>query len=83
MSYRHWQELNYLIIYVTARPSMQKQKVVTWLAQHNFPHGAVSFCDGITTDPLRQKANYLKGLVDQVQYASNYKPTSPLPFPQM
>ncbi|XP_063951970.1 protein retinal degeneration B-like [Lytechinus pictus] len=62
---RHWQELNYLIIYVTARPSMQKQKVVSWLAQHNFPHGVVSFCDGITTDPLRQKANYLKGLVDQ------------------
>ncbi|XP_071487163.1 protein retinal degeneration B-like [Diadema antillarum] len=62
---RHWQELNYLIIYVTARPSMQKQKVVSWLAQHNFPHGAVSFCDSITTDPLRQKANYLKGLIEQ------------------
>lgn len=64
---RHWQELNYLIIYVTARPSMQKAKVVKWLAQHNFPHGMVSFCDGISTDPLRQKASYLKGLVDQAK----------------
>ncbi|XP_071850387.1 membrane-associated phosphatidylinositol transfer protein 2-like isoform X2 [Apostichopus japonicus] len=64
---RHWQELNYLIIYVTARPSMQKAKVVKWLAQHNFPHGMVSFCDGITTDPLRQKASYLKHLVEQTK----------------
>ncbi|XP_072044666.1 membrane-associated phosphatidylinositol transfer protein 2-like isoform X1 [Amphiura filiformis] len=62
---RHWQELNYLIIYVTARPSMQKQKVVAWLAQHNFPHGMVFFSDGISTDPLRQKAGYLRGFIDQ------------------
>ncbi|XP_071946627.1 protein retinal degeneration B-like [Antedon mediterranea] len=61
---RHWQELGYLVIYITARPSMQKQKVVAWLAQHNFPHGMVQFCDSITTDPLRQKTNILKGLID-------------------
>ena len=63
---RHWQDLNYLIIYITARPSMQKQKVVAWLAQHNFPHGMVYFIDGLSTDPLRQKANYLRSLTEQV-----------------
>ncbi|XP_039218661.1 membrane-associated phosphatidylinositol transfer protein 2 isoform X4 [Crotalus tigris] len=60
---RHWQELGYLIVYVTGRPDMQKQRVVAWLAQHNFPHGIVSFCDGLVHDPLRHKANFLKFLV--------------------
>ncbi|XP_041348927.1 protein retinal degeneration B-like [Gigantopelta aegis] len=59
---RHWQELGYLILYVTARPDMQHNKVVAWLAQHNFPHGMVSFMDGLSKDPLRQKLNYLKNL---------------------
>uniref|UniRef100_A0A8D2Q6L2 Phosphatidylinositol transfer protein membrane associated 2 n=1 Tax=Varanus komodoensis TaxID=61221 RepID=A0A8D2Q6L2_VARKO len=60
---RHWQDLGYLIIYVTGRPDMQKQRVVAWLAQHNFPHGIVSFCDGLVHDPLRHKANFLKSLI--------------------
>lgn len=30
---RHWQELGYIIIYVTGRPDMQLQRVVSWLAQ--------------------------------------------------
>ena len=50
---RHWQELGYLIVYVTGRPDMQLQRVVAWLTQHNFPKGLVSFADGFTTDPLR------------------------------
>jgi len=41
---------------------MQLQRVVSWLAQHNFPHGLVSFADGFTTDPLRHKAEYLRNL---------------------
>ncbi|ODM97627.1 Protein retinal degeneration B [Orchesella cincta] len=60
---RHWQELGYLIIYVTGRPDMQQHKVVSWLAQHNFPHGLVSFADGLSTDFLGHKADYLKCLV--------------------
>ncbi|KAI8513252.1 Membrane-associated phosphatidylinositol transfer protein 2 [Branchiostoma belcheri] len=64
---RHWQELGYLIVYVTGRPDMQKHQVVSWLAQHNFPHGVVSFCDGLSHDPLRQKANYLRNLVQEVE----------------
>ena len=61
---RHWQDLGYLIVYVTGRPDMQKQRVVAWLSQHNFPHGIVSFCDGLVHDPLRHKANFLKSLTE-------------------
>ncbi|XP_051971903.1 membrane-associated phosphatidylinositol transfer protein 2-like isoform X3 [Xyrauchen texanus] len=64
---RHWQDLGYLIVYVTGRPDMQKQRVVAWLSQHNFPHGIVSFCDGLVHDPLRHKANFLKYLITEAQ----------------
>jgi len=30
---RLWQELGYIIIYVTGRPDMQLTRVVSWLAQ--------------------------------------------------
>ncbi|AWO95996.1 putative membrane-associated phosphatidylinositol transfer protein 2-like, partial [Scophthalmus maximus] len=62
---RYWQDLGYLIVYVTGRPDMQKQRVVAWLSQHNFPHGIVSFCDGLVHDPLRHKANFLKYLINK------------------
>ncbi|XP_030291376.1 membrane-associated phosphatidylinositol transfer protein 2 isoform X1 [Sparus aurata] len=62
---RYWQDLGYLIVYVTGRPDMQKQRVVAWLSQHNFPHGIVSFCDGLVHDPLRHKANFLKCLINE------------------
>lgn len=60
---RHWQDLGYLIIYITARPDMQHYKVTNWLAQHNFPLGMVFFSDGLRRDPIRQKAETLKNLV--------------------
>ncbi|XP_070205343.1 protein retinal degeneration B-like [Littorina saxatilis] len=71
---RHWQDLGYLILYVSARPDMQHRKVVAWLAQHNFPHGMVSFMDGLSKDPLRQKYNYLKQLQTEadVRYVAAY-----------
>ncbi|KAH9393496.1 Membrane-associated phosphatidylinositol transfer protein 2 [Tyrophagus putrescentiae] len=59
---RFWQELGYLIIYITGRPDMQQQRVVSWLSQHNFPHGLIFFMDGFNLDPLRQKTEYLKNL---------------------
>ncbi|CAJ1070086.1 membrane-associated phosphatidylinositol transfer protein 2-like [Xyrichtys novacula] len=62
---RYWQDLGYMIVYVTGRPDMQKQRVVAWLSQHNFPHGVVSFCDGLVHDPLRHKANFLKSLINE------------------
>ena len=59
---RHWQELGFLIIYVTGRPCMQLRKVKAWLSMHNFPHGLLSFADGFSTDPLGHKKEYLKQL---------------------
>ena len=61
---RHWQDLGYLIIYVTGRPCMQLRKVVSWLSMHNFPEGLVSFADGFSTDPLGHKTEFLKNLQD-------------------
>lgn len=42
---------------------MQQARVLAWLSQHNFPHGLVSFADGLSTDPLGHKAVYLKNLI--------------------
>ena len=63
---RHWQELGYLLLYVTARPDMQQKKVLAWLAQHNFPHGMVGFMDGLSADPIRQKLHYIRQIVQEV-----------------
>uniref|UniRef100_A0A8D8SCH5 Protein retinal degeneration B n=1 Tax=Cacopsylla melanoneura TaxID=428564 RepID=A0A8D8SCH5_9HEMI len=60
---RHWQELGYLIIYITGRPDMQQGRVLSWLSQHNFPHGLVSFADGLSPGFLGHKASYLKSLI--------------------
>ncbi|KAH9515200.1 hypothetical protein Btru_019493 [Bulinus truncatus] len=64
---RQWQDLGYLILYVSARPDLQHRKVVAWLAQHNFPHGMVAFMDGLSKDPLKQKLNYIKSLQTEAQ----------------
>lgn len=60
---RHWQDLGYLIIYITARPDYQHYKVTNWLAQHNFPFGMVFFSDGISRDPIKQKTETLKNIM--------------------
>lgn len=49
---------------------MQQQRVLSWLSQHNFPHGLVSFADGLSTDFLAHKITYLKSLV-QVNISHN------------
>ncbi|KAJ4918100.1 hypothetical protein JOQ06_010014, partial [Pogonophryne albipinna] len=68
---RHWQDLGYLIIYITGRPDMQKQRVVSWLSQHNFPHGMIFFSEGLVHDPLRQKTIFLKNLVQECHIKIN------------
>lgn len=60
---RYWQDLGYLIIYITARPDIQHYKVTNWLAQHNFPFGMVYFSEGIYHDPIRQKTKNLRNIV--------------------
>ncbi|XP_038214824.1 protein retinal degeneration B [Zerene cesonia] len=62
---RFWQDLGYLILYITGRPDMQQRKVVSWLAEHNFPHGLVFFSDGLSTDPLGHKAAHLNSLINE------------------
>lgn len=64
--FRHWQELGFLIIYVTSRLDFQKIKVMSWLAEHNFPYGLVSFCSGISKDIQRHKTEFLRYLVNDV-----------------
>lgn len=60
---RFWQDLGFLILYITGRPDLQQRKVVSWLAEHNFPHGLVFFSDGFSTDPLGHKAAHLNSLI--------------------
>ncbi|KAF7262524.1 hypothetical protein EG68_00276 [Paragonimus skrjabini miyazakii] len=64
---RHWQGLGYLLIYLSARPDMQQRRVNCWLANHNFPQGISLFVEGISTDPLRQKAQLLRTVSEQVK----------------
>lgn len=54
-----------MILYITGRPDMQKQRVVSWLSQHNFPQGMIFFSDGLVHDPLRQKAIFLRNLMQE------------------
>ncbi|XP_055052622.2 membrane-associated phosphatidylinositol transfer protein 3 isoform X3 [Misgurnus anguillicaudatus] len=68
---RHWQDLGYLIIYITGRPDMQKQRVVSWLSQHNFPQGMIFFSEGLVHDPLRQKTIFLRNLVHECHIKIN------------
>lgn len=68
---RHWQDLGYLIIYITGRPDMQKQRVVSWLSQHNFPHGMIFFSEGLVHDPLRQKTIFLRNLIQECHIKIN------------
>lgn len=62
---RFWEDLGYLILYITGRPDMQQRKVISWLAEHNFPHGLVFFSDGFSTDPLGHKAAHLNSLINE------------------
>ncbi|XP_051865884.1 membrane-associated phosphatidylinositol transfer protein 1-like isoform X2 [Pristis pectinata] len=64
---RYWQERGCLVVYVSGRPDMQKQRVVSWLRQHNFPQGITYFNEGLVHDPQRQKAAFLQGLVQEAQ----------------
>ncbi|KRX62333.1 Membrane-associated phosphatidylinositol transfer protein 3 [Trichinella sp. T9] len=60
---RHWQDLGYLIVYISARPDLQQRIVTAWLVEHNFPFGLLFFNEGFSTDLLKQKTNTLKSLI--------------------
>lgn len=46
---------------------MQQRRVVAWLVQHNFPHGLVSFVEGLSTGPLQHKTDYLRKLQNEAE----------------
>ena len=52
---RYWSDAGYLIIYISSRPDMQKNRVGQWLKQHNFPQGVTFFQKGIYHDPYSRK----------------------------
>ncbi|KRZ70462.1 Protein retinal degeneration B [Trichinella papuae] len=60
---RYWQDLGYLIVYISARPDLQQRIVTAWLVEHNFPFGLLFFNEGFSTDLLKQKTNTLKSLI--------------------
>ena len=55
---RYWSDAGYLIIYISSRPDMQKNRVGQWLKQHNFPQGVTFFQKGIYHDPYSRKVFY-------------------------
>ncbi|CAH8518845.1 unnamed protein product [Heterobilharzia americana] len=64
---RHWQGLGFLLIYLSARPDMQRRRVTNWMANHNFPFGMTFFLNGLYTDPLKQKAQMLRTIVENAK----------------
>lgn len=45
---------------------MQRRRVTNWMANHNFPFGMTFFLNGLYSDPLKQKAQMLKTVVENV-----------------
>lgn len=53
-------------------PDMQQQKVMSWLSQHNFPYGLLSFADGLSADPLGHKRAHLIDLIESHDIIISY-----------
>ena len=75
---RFWNDNDYFILYISSRPDMMKNRVVSWLKQHNFPNGFTFFqrfdihisfrknhsrYRGIHHDPYAKKCEMLKKLI--------------------
>lgn len=60
---RFWNDNDYFILYISSRPDMMKNRVVSWLKQHNFPNGFTFFQRGIHHDPYAKKCEMLKKLI--------------------
>ncbi len=66
--YRSWQELGYLIIYISGRPDVQKDSILSFLGSHDFPLGLVVCADSLSTDSQSLKTAYLGRLIKQVRH---------------
>ena len=52
---RFWADVGYIILYISSRPDISKNRVQQWLRQHNFPQGLCFFQKGIHHDPYARK----------------------------
>ena len=78
--YRCWQEKGYLLIYITGRPLIQKEHILTFLGAHRFPLGLVACADSLSPDSQTFKTMYLARLIKEVRAKSDcYTPPPPPP----
>ena len=66
---RYWQELGYLILYITGRPDVQKDYVLSFLGAHGFPLGVVACAEGLSTDSQTVKTLFLARLIKEASNA--------------
>ena len=64
-SLRYWQELGYLIIYITGRPDVQKDYVLSFLGAHGFPLGVVACAETLSADSQSLKTLFLARLIKE------------------
>lgn len=65
-SYSFWQELGYLIVYITGRPDVQKDYVLSFLGAHGFPLGVVACAETLSADSQSLKTLFLARLIKEV-----------------
>lgn len=61
----YWKDLGFLLVYLSGRPDMQKEYIMTFLATNAFPLGLVACSDTISTDS-HLKTLYLARLIREV-----------------
>lgn len=69
---RSWQELGYLIIYITGRPDQQKDYILNFLGCHGFPLGLMACAETFTADSQSVKTAFLGRLIKEASPCSNY-----------
>lgn len=70
--YRCWQEKGYLLIYITGRPLIQKEHILSFLGAHRFPLGLVACADSLSPDSQTFKTMYLARLIKEVRATYMY-----------
>lgn len=64
----HWQKKGYLLIYITGRPLIQKENILSFLGAHRFPLGLVACADSLSpADSQTFKTMYLGRLIKEAK----------------
>lgn len=69
---RHYEELGHLIIYISSRPDFQKETVLKWLGNHQFPLGIMSFNETLSKDLNLHKKYFLGRLIKEVGFLATH-----------